>query len=386
MESKRTYLDYNASAPLRPEARDAMLTVLDHGASNASSVHGDGQRARRVIEESREKLAKTLSARPKDIVFTASATEANNMAIAGSREVWAKDSRALVARTSIEHPSIIGPMEWLEAQGSASVRSISVTSNGTINWDDLETLLNEKPNLISIIAANNETGVIQPILDITKAAKAQDSLVHIDATQWIGRLPFDVNAVGADMVTLSSHKLGGPLGAGALWVRHGIGLEPLVRGGHQERNRRAGTENTAAIAGFGVAIEAAVETMSSEIARQKELRDNLWDGIQRLDVEARCYGQEAERLPNTLNVSLGDLDGETILIGLDLAGISVSSGSACTAGSLDPSHVLLAMGVDEDEARGAVRFSVGYTTTKIDVDKTLDVLSTLVAQHRELEA
>jgi len=385
MTNQRTYLDYNASAPLRPEAKEAMFAVFEYGASNASSVHVDGQRARRVIEEARETVAASLGARPKEIVFTASATEANNMAVWGSRTAWPDDRPALLARTTVEHPSVIGPMDWLQTQGIATNANIPVTSSGQIDWNGYRDILSLSPNLISIIAANNETGVVQPIQSLTAAAKETSALVHIDATQWVGRLPLCVKELGADMVTLSSHKLGGPQGAGALWVRQGAGLEALIRGGHQERNRRAGTENTAAIAGFGAAIHTAMETMESESIRQRGLRDALWAGIEKLDAKPRCYGIGSDRLPNTLNVSIGELDGETILIGLDLAGISISSGSACTAGSLDPSHVLLAMGVNDDEARGAVRFSFGYGSKQIDVDKTLEVLSNLVAQHDELE-
>jgi cysteine desulfurase len=361
-----------------------MASVIGNGPCNASSVHGDGQRGRRLIEEARERIASALGARPKDIVFTASATEANNMAIVGSCESFSRTdiSNSLspcVATTTVEHPSVTGPTQWLKAERGFGLQTIPVTPSGEVDFEAYRDILTKSPCLVSVIAANNETGVIQPIERLSEAAKEQGCLVHLDATQWIGRLPFSVNELPVDMVTLSSHKLGGPQGAGALWVRGGLPLAPILRGGHQERNRRAGTENVAAIAGFGMAIQAASQALEGEYQRQSKLRDRLWDGIQSLNMASRCYGGDAPRLPNTLNVSIPGLDGETLLMGLDLAGISVSSGSACTAGSLEPSHVLLAMGIADEEARGAVRFSLGYASTEAEVDHTLSTLCDLVA-------
>jgi cysteine desulfurase len=384
MNTDRTYLDYNASSPLRPEAWELMTSVMGDGPCNASSVHGDGQRGRRLIEEAREHIASALSARPKDIVFTASATEANNMAIVGAcetngREDGTHPNGRCVATTSVEHPSVIGPINWLKSKRGFDAQTIPVLPSGEVDLDAYREILQHSPSLVTVIAANNETGVIQPIKTLSEAAKERGAIVHLDATQWIGRLPFSVQELPVDMVTLSSHKLGGPQGAGALWIRGGLPLDPLLRGGHQERNRRAGTENVAAIAGFGAAIQAATNSLSDEYQRQTELRERLWQGIQTLSADSRCYGQNAPRLPNTLNVSIPGLDGETLLMGLDLAGISISSGSACTAGSLEPSHVLLAMGIDDEEARGAVRFSLGYASTKAEVDHTLSTLCDLVA-------
>ena len=362
-----------------------MLEVLDRGVSNASSVHLDGQAARRLIEESRSKIARALDARSKEIVFTSSATEANNLAIYGVTAHLPAGQAHIIARTSVEHPSVLGPMDWMQNRGIADVRSIQVTKSGQIDWPDFERILEQAPALISVVAANNETGVCQPIVDIARHARARGCVVHIDATQWVGRLPFSVTEIEADLVTFSSHKVGGPLGAGALWIRRGTLLEAMLRGGHQERNRRAGTENTAAIAGFGAAITAAVETLDSERIRQTALREKLWTGLKLASASSKCYGLEAERLPNTVCASIGPIDGETVLMGLDLAGISVSSGSACTAGSRDPSHVLIAMGVEEEEARGAVRFSLGYNTEEAEIEKTMHAVASLIDQHDELE-
>lgn len=378
----RTYLDYNATAPLRPEVARVMAQAPW---GNPSSVHADGRAARACLEAAREALAQSLGARPVDLVLTSSASEANNLALKGVMAARAGASgRGRLATSTVEHPSVLGAAQALLAAGSVDgVDAIAVDAEGRLSADSLRVAVGASTHLVSVIAASNETGVVLDLGRVIDAAREAGALVHVDAVQLFGRLPLDVSTLGADLVTVSAHKLGGPRGAGALWVRPGVALGPLIHGGHQERNRRAGTENVAAVAGFAEAARLATAQMAAEGARLAGLRDALWQRVADAIPGARRLGGEGPLLPNTLALIFSGADGETLLFGLDLEGISASSGSACTAGSLEPSHVLTAMGIDDATARGALRVSLGWQSTAADVDHLARVLPEIVGRARQ---
>lgn len=376
---RRIYLDHNATTPLCQEAQQAMLPWLGQPC-NASSVHHEGQRARGAVESARRDLAGLLGALPTEIIFTSGATEANNMALA----TLAARSQGTVLISAVEHPSVLAAAARLEAQGRPVLR-LPVDAQGRLPSvpELLDLGRRHGAGALSLMLANNETGHLYPVAELAAAARQEGWLVHSDATQAVGRLPVQVEALGVDLLSLSGHKLYGPVGSGALWLRAEVELCPLVVGGHQERGRRGGTENVMAIAGLGAAARAAAQDMEAEAARQAALREALWRGIASLEPEAvRQTPPGPEALPNTLNVRFGQVDGETLLINLDLEGISVSAGSACTAGSLEPSHVILAMGVDPARARGSVRFSLGRGTTAQDIEQVLERLPRVLERTR----
>lgn len=381
----RAYLDHNATSPLRPEARSVMRRLLDaaddHG--NPSSVHREGRAARAVVARAREQVARATGARPGDLVFTGSATEANTQALRGVFADAASAGKApgLVV-TAVEHPSVSDPARALAASGAAELVVVGVGPEGQLDDRDWRSALAGAPRLVSVMAANNETGALFDVPAVCAAAHEAGALAHVDAAQALGRVPVDVCAWGADLVSISSHKLGGPAGVGALWVRPGVELSALMLGGHQERNRRAGTEAVWALAGFGAAAEAATRSLSAEAARLAALRDALWDGLVARIEGVHRVAPRARALPNTLHVWFDGADGETLLIALDLEGVAASSGSACTAGSLDPSPVLLAMGVPAAAARSALRLSLGWSTSEREVRHALDVLPGVVARAR----
>ena len=382
--SERTYLDWNATAPLRPEARAAMLAALD-AVGNPSSVHHEGRAARHLVERAREQVAALVGAEPRNVIFTSGGTEANSMAL----------SPALEPRNQTRHPA---GFDWLmiSAIEHASVRAgggfaagqveeIPVTADGGVDLAALQQCLAERqrqgscPPLVSIMAANNETGVIQPVEAAAAMVHAAGGLLHVDAVQVVGRMPFDMSRSGADLLTISAHKLGGPQGVGAL-IRQSAALhfaEPLLRGGGQERGVRAGTENVAGIAGFGAAAASAASAMRTDGERMRALRDRLEAGLQ--EGRTLVFGRNADRLPNTSLFAAPGLRAETALINLDLDGFAVSSGSACSSGKVTVSHVLAAMGVPSDLASGAIRLSVGPTTGENDIDRFLKAWTKLVA-------
>jgi cysteine desulfurase len=355
------YLDYNATAPLRPEAASAMMSAFEL-CGNASSVHRFGRLARRAVEDARETLAAAVDAAAADIVFTSGGTETNNLALRGA------GGTAIVS--AVEHDSV-------RAAHDDAV-TIRVDRDGLVDLSHLEELLAgaEAPALVSVMLANNETGVVQPIAEVVALARRFDALVHCDAVQALGKIPLSFAALGVDMMTLSAHKLGGPQGAGALIVRDGVDLAPLLRGGGQERSRRAGTENVAAIAGFGAAAALTEQAVASAPALEA-LRDGIEDRVRAIAPDAVIYGAGAPRLPNTSCIGLPGVSNEVQVMKLDLAGVAVSAGAACSSGKITPSHVLQAMGAGDDAAASAIRISLGWQTSTDDCDRLIDAWSAL---------
>ena len=357
MVARSIYLDFNATAPLRPEAREAMLVALEQ-VGNPSSVHAFGRRARRLVEQARGHVAALVSVPPAQVIFTGGATEANATVLQGS-------GRGHVLVSAVEHDSVLS--------GAAAMR-VPVTADGVVDLITLDRLLaaDRRPALVSVMAVNNETGVIQPIPEVAAVARRHGALVHCDAVQAAGKVPFTLGGLGVDLLSLSAHKLGGPQGVGALVVRDGLPVRPLLRGGGQERRRRAGTENVAGIAGFGAAARAAANGLGA-FAELAGLRYRLERTIQEAEPAARAFGAGATRVANTTCLLMPGVSAETQLMGFDLAGIAVSAGSACSSGKVEPSHVLLAMGATEAEANAAVRISLGWATTEEEVDRCAEV-------------
>ncbi len=363
----RVYLDWNATAPLRPEARAAMAAAWDLS-GNPSSVHAEGRQARKLVEEARAAVAGAVGALPRNVVFTSGGTEANALALTpGLRRGSGPPAQRLLV-SAIEHASVLPGGRF----PAAVIGKIGVTRAGLLDLDRLGTLLQEAPPaLVSVMLANNETGAVQSIAEVAEMVHTAGGLLHVDAVQALGKIPFDINALNADLVTVSGHKIGGPKGVGALILAEGLlGLEPVLRGGGQERGRRAGTENVAGIAGFGAAAAAAMGTLQSDAIRLETQRNRLENGLR----ETRgmiVFSNEAPRLPNTTLFTVPGLRAETAVIGFDLEGIAVSSGSACSSGKVQPSHVLEAMGFGPKIARGAVRLSLGWSTSSADIDRCL---------------
>ena len=364
----RVYLDWNATAPLRREAREAMTAALDLS-GNPSSVHAEGRQARRLVEQARALVAGAVGARPQNVVFTSGGTEANAQALTPgfSRGSGFPVERLLVS--AIEHASVLSggrfPVEAISA--------IGVTRSGVLDLDRLRAMFESgPPALVSVMLANNETGAVQPIADIAGIVHAAGGLLHVDAIQAFGKIPCDIIEMNADLITLSAHKVGGPKGVGAVVLAEGLtGLQPLLRGGGQEFSRRAGTENVVGIAGFGAAAKAAMNALAGDAIRLESLRNRLENGL-RPTPGVIVFSGDTPRLPNTTLFTVPGLRAETAVIGFDLAGIAVSSGSACSSGKVQPSHVLKAMGFSPELAQGAVRLSLGWTTSNVDVDRCLE--------------
>ena len=362
--SARVYLDWNATTPLRPEARVAMAAAWDL-AGNPSSVHAEGRQARRLVEEARAAVAAAVGALPRNVVFTSSGTEANALALAPGLRIGARGPVQRLLVSAVEHASVLAGGRFTPE----ALARIAVTRSGVIDLDDLRgQLASGPPALVSIMAANNETGALQPVHEAAEIIHEAGGLLHIDAIQAFGKIPCDINVMVADLATLSAHKIGGPKGVAALVVTEGLtGLEPLLRGGGQELGRRAGTENVAGIAGFGAAVKAAMATRDAEGVRIKLLRDRLERGLRQSE-GLILFSEEVARLPNTTLFTAPGLKAETAVIGFDLDGIAVSSGSACSSGKVQPSHVLQAMGFADQMAQGAVRLSLGWSTSEADID------------------
>ena len=368
MASERTYFDWNATAPLRPEARAAMLAALD-ASGNASSVHGEGRTARQRVEAARRRVAALVGgAKVNQVTFVSGATEANALALQPGIA-----DRLFVS--AVEHPSVLAGGRFAQEQ----VEILPVDGNGIVDLDALAgaLVMAERP-LVSVMLANNETGVIQPIAEIGAIVHAANGLLHVDAVQAAGRIPVDMRALGADLMSLSSHKIGGPQGAGALIVDSDQNLKPLIRGGGQERGLRAGTENVAAIAGFGAAAEAALAGLDAEAGGMAALRERLEGGLRAATPDAIIFAHGVGRLPNTTLVAVPGVKAETALIAFDLNGFALSSGAACSSGKVAASHVLAAMGVEPALARGAIRISLGPTTTDTEVESLLIAWKRLV--------
>ncbi|MEN3377965.1 MAG: cysteine desulfurase [Hyphomicrobiales bacterium] len=369
----RVYLDWNATAPLRPAARAAACAAMD-ACGNPSSVHGEGRAARRLMEDARGHVAALVNADPRNVIFTSGGTEANALALTPAIEQGAeKVPRDLLLISAIEHPSVLTGGRF----ASALVGKVPVDANGVIDLAALEQCLAaQEPGraLVSLMAANNETGVIQPVAAAAEIVHRHGGLLHVDAVQAAGRIRVDIAALGADLMTLSAHKLGGLKGAGALVRRdESIHVEPLIRGGGQERGARAGTENVAAVAAFGAAAEAAKADLTADARHMMTLRDRLEARLSAISPQAVIFGAKAERLPNTTLAAVPGGKAETLVIAFDLDGVAVSSGAACSSGKVAPSHVLAAMGIAPELARGAIRISLGAATTETDVDRLLQV-------------
>ena len=375
MTVARAYFDWNATAPLRPPARAAMLAALE-ASGNASSVHAEGRAARRLIEDARRQVAALVGAEAKDVVFVSGATEANGLALAPGIKIGPEAApRDRLFVSAVEHPSVLAGGRF--APGDTEI--LPVDRDGRVDLAALAAALGKAQRpLVSVMFANNETGVIQPIVEIAGVVHAANGLLHVDAVQAAGRVPLDMGALGADLLSLSSHKLGGPQGAGALIVRAGLSLAPLIRGGGQERGARAGTENVAGIAGFGAAADAARAELAADAARMAALRDSIEGAIRAATPQALVFGSLVPRLPNTTLVAVPGVKAETALIAFDLNGIAVSSGAACSSGKVAASHVLAAMGVESALARGAIRISLGPSTAESDVESLLIAWKRLV--------
>jgi cysteine desulfurase len=365
--SERVYFDWNATTPLRDEARRAMTAALDLP-GNASSVHAEGREARKWIEGARAAVAKAVGTVPRNVIFTSGGTEANITALApGLRRDGAPVERLVVS--AIEHASVLSGGRF----SRELIETVRVTPAGVVDLDHLRELLpGRPPALVSVMLANNETGAIQPIVEAASIVHANGGLLHVDAVQAFGKIPFDMRECGADLLTISAHKIGGPKGAGALILADGLtGPDPLLRGGGQELSRRAGTENVAGIVGFFAAVTAAMAHLSDEAERLQDLQKRLETGL-RLTPGTIVFSSSVDRLPNTTLFTVPGLRAETAVIGFDLAGFAVSSGSACSSGKVQPSHVLEAMGFDREIAQGAVRLSMGWSTRDADVDRCLE--------------
>ena len=363
----RVYLDWNATTPLRPEARQAMAAAWEV-AGNPSSVHAEGRQARRLMEDARAAIATAVGARPQDAVFTSGGTEANALALTpGLRRGAGEPVRRLLV-SAVEHMSVLSGGRF----APEAIGTIQVTGSGLIDIDHLRRLLAvEQPALVSVMLANNETGALQPVGEVADIVHEAGGLLHVDAIQALGKIPFDIKSMKADLVTLSAHKLGGPKGVGALVLAdEAQGLEPLLRGGGQELGRRAGTENVAGIAAFGAAVRVSMAALQGDAARLQALRERLEKGLQQTPGMI-VFSEGTPRLPNTTLFTVPGLKAETAVIGFDLGGIAVSSGSACSSGKVQPSHVLAAMGFSRELAQGAVRLSLGWSTSEADIDLAL---------------
>lgn len=375
------YLDWNATTPLDPAVREAMLPWLGGDSfGNASSRHEYGRQARAAIDEARAKVAAAVGAHPTEVVFTSGGSEANNLFIKGAAAVM---KPGLVAVSAIEHPCVREPARQLRRLGWA-LREIAVTAEGVIDPASWQETLEVRPALISVMLANNETGVVQDIAALAASARSEGAWFHTDAVQALGKLPLDFRKLGVNALTLSAHKIGGPLGAGALVLDKRVELAPLIAGGGQERNLRSGTENVAAIVGFGVACERAGARLIDEAQRLLQLRERIEEGVVALG--ARIFSAGAARLPNTVFFALDGLDGETLVAKLDRAGYAVASGSACSSANPEPSHTLLAMGVEAGVARSAVRVSLGRDTTDEAVTGFIATLARIADELRHLTA
>lgn len=363
----RIYLDWNATTPLRREAKAAMAQAWEIG-GNPSSVHAEGREARRLVEGARAAVAAAVGAEAANVIFTSGGTEANSLALTPGLRRGKGPAVQRLLTSAIEHASVLSGGRF----ASDAVGRIGVTREGIVDLDRLRMLLDAPPALVSIMLANNETGAIQPVAEAARLVHEAGGLLHIDAVQALGKTHFDVASTGADLISLSAHKIGGPKGVGALVLADGVGgLAPLLRGGGQEKGRRAGTEDVAGIAGFGAAAKAALACRESDARRVEGLRDRLETGLAQTP-GAVVFAQRAERLPNTILFAIPGLRAETAVIGFDLAGIAVSSGSACSSGKVQPSHVVEAMGYGADLAQGAVRLSLGWSTAEADIDSALE--------------
>ena len=379
---KMIYLDNAATTKTAPEVVEAMLPYFTEFFGNASSVYGFAGNSKEAMAKARETIANSLGAKSNEIYFTAGGSEADNWALKATAEAYKAKGNHIIT-TKIEHHAILHTAEWLEKNGF-EVTYLNVDENGVVKLDELKAAIRPETILISVMFANNEIGTIQPIKEIGEIAKANGILFHTDAVQAFGQVPINVDELNIDMLSSSGHKLNGPKGIGFLYIRKGIKMRSFVHGGGQERKRRAGTENIPAIVGYGAAVERAMGTMKERTAKEAELRDYLIDRVLKEVPYTRLNGHRTNRLPNNANFSFQFIEGESLLIMLDMEGICGSSGSACTSGSLDPSHVLLAIGLPHEIAHGSLRLTLSDETTKEDIDFVVEKVKEIVARLRDM--
>jgi cysteine desulfurase len=377
---KRIYLDHAATTPTDPRVLETMLPYFSGAFGNPSSIHSLGQETRAAVEEARHKIASLIGAQSEEIIFTSGGTEADNFAIKGAASANKQKGNHVIT-TSIEHHAVLESCKFLEGQGFG-VTYLSVDRNGLVDLDEIRRAITAGTILISVMHANNEVGTVQPITDIDKIARERGIYFHTDAVQTVGHIPVNVNELGIDLLAMSAHKLYGPKGVGALYIRKGTRIDSFMHGGGQERGLRASTENIPAIVGFGKAAEIAQREIDRESKHLTSLRDKLIQGLFERIPEIHLNGHPVQRLPNNVNVSIGFVEGESMAIGLDMEGIAASTGSACTSHDLEPSHVLLALGLPGVLARGSLRFSLGRETTEEEIGRVLEVLPRIVARLR----
>lgn len=379
---KKVYLDYAATTPVDPQVLAAMEPYFFEKFGNASSLHAYGQEAKKALEDSRQALADFINAKPEEIVFTSGGTESDNFALLGAAYALEKKGNHIIT-SAIEHHAISEPAKFLEKKGF-KVTYLGVDEEGLTSCDDLKKAITDKTILISVMHGNNEIGTLQPIAQLAKIAKEKGIYFHTDAVQTVGHIPINVNELNLDLLSLSAHKFYGPKGVGALYIRKGTRLETFMRGGDQERGRRASTHNVAGIVGCARAIQLCQEKMESEIKFQSALRDKLVKEIPIRIPEVRLNGHPVKRLPNNVNFSIKYIEGESMLLSLDMLGIACSTGSACTSSSLEPSHVLLAIGLDHETAHGSLRITLGRWTKESDIDYLLEKLPQVVQKLRAM--
>lgn len=378
----RIYFDYAATTPVDPEVVRAMQPYFTEKFGNPSSIHGFGQEAKGAIEIARSQLAQALGAKEEEIVFTSGGTEADNFALFGS--IWGNESKGNhIVTTAIEHHAILEPAEFLQKR-SCEVAYVRCDKFGMVSPEDIEKAITDKTILVSVMHANNEIGTIQPIKEISQVTRQKGVYLHTDAVQTVGHIPVNVDDLGVDMLSLSAHKFYGPKGVGALYIRKGTRVKALLRGGGQEKRRRASTENIAGIVGLGAAVEMAVGSMSQEAAFQAKLRDKLIAELPKRIPKVYLNGHPTKRLPNNVNFSVEFIEGESMLLNLDMMGIAVSTGSACTSGDLEPSHVLLSIGRPHELCHGSIRISLGRFNKEEEVDKFLEVFPKVVSKLRAM--
>ena len=378
----RIYLDYAATTPVHPEVLEAMTPYFGQSFGNPSAIYSYGQEARVAVDEARERLAALIGCRADEITYTSGGTEADNMALTGVLMANKKKGNHVITCT-IEHHAILETCHQLEKRGYA-VTYLPVDADGLVSVEDVKKAISSETVLVSVALANNEIGTTQPIGEIAKVTKEAGVLLHTDAVQAVGRISVDVGELGVDLLSASSHKLYGPKGVGALYIRKGTRISPILFGGGQERGKRSGTENTAGIIGLGKAAELARQSLDAEIQRLTALRERLIDGVLGTIDRSRLHGHRQKRLPNNVNFGFDFVEGEAIVLNLDLKGICTSTGSACSSANLEPSHVLLALGVPPQQAHGSLRLTLGRLTTEEDIDTVLEVLPPIIAKLRAI--
>lgn len=381
---RKVYLDHGATTPMRNEVIDTMITIYREEAGNPSSIHQFGRSAKKQLEEARMTVASLIGADAKEIIFTGSGTESDNIAILGLARMKAKQGKGKhVITSAVEHHAVSDTCKSLEKEGF-EVTFLPVDEHGRVSVEDVQNALREDTILVTIMHANNEVGTIQPIAEIGKILKDHPAAFHTDAVQTVGKVPVNVNDLGVDLLSISAHKIYGPKGVGVLYIRKGIRVEPLMIGGGQERKIRPSTENLAGIVGLAKAMELAIGELEQESKRLQTLRDRLIKELLEKIPETKLNGHPTERLPHNANISFEYIEGESLILSLDMKGIAVSSGSACTSGSLDPSHVLMAMGLCHQTAHGSLRMTLGKDTTDEDIDYVINELEVVVSRLRDM--